>query len=111
MFNFQYLISKELIYFPILIFLSTLCLGLFNSDWYSLLFYQLLFLLLYSAKIKKNRANWVYSFIVCLACFLFNTTLKIPKISMGANVFIGGENYKESVFKKNLHCISLEPCP
>ena len=102
MFKFEYLISKKLIYFPLLVILSTLCLGLFNSDWFSLIFYQLLFLLLYSSKITKNKKNWLFSLVLALICIIVKIGLYVPKISMGANVFIGGEAYKESIFSKKL---------
>jgi len=102
MFKFEYIISKKFIFFPLLLLLSILCLGFFNSDWYSLVFYQLLFMLLYCAKLEVKKRNWVIAAFIALFCIVFKNFIIIPKITEGSNVFIGGKKFEESIFKKKL---------
>ena len=83
-----------------LIFIS--CIGLFNSSWYSLLLYQLLFLLFFSARINFNKKKFfILTFLIPIV-LLAKQGLEIPKIIQGSNVFIGGENYNDSIFKEKL---------
>ena len=100
--KFENIISYKFAFFPILLLFSILCLGFFNSDWYSLIFYQLLFMLLYSAKMNTKKRNWVFAAFIALVCLVLKNFILIPKISESSNVFIGGKKYEESIFKKEL---------
>lgn len=102
MFKFEYIISKKFIFFPLLLLFSILCLGFFNSDWYSLIFYQLLFMLLYSAKLEIKKRNWALAAFTALLCITLKNLIIIPKITEGSNVFIGGKQFEETIFKKKL---------
>ena len=102
MYKFENIISKKFIFFPFILFLSTLCLGFFNSDWYSLIFYQLLFMLLYSAKLDIKKRKWVLAAFIALFCITLKNLIIMPKILEGSNVFIGGKKFEESIFKKKL---------
>ncbi|MAI02827.1 MAG: hypothetical protein CMP40_03235 [Rickettsiales bacterium] len=96
------ILYKKIFSVPILFCFSICCLGFFNSDWYSLIFYHLLFLLLYSSNLVLIKKNWLLAFLIAFICLIIKTTIYIPKIYEGSNVFIGGENYKKSVFKEKL---------
>jgi hypothetical protein len=102
MFKFEYIISKKFVFFPVLLLLSILCLGFFNSDWYSLIFYQLLFMLLYSSKLEIKKRNWALAAFIALFCIVLKNLIILPKITVSSNVFIGGKQIEESIFKKEL---------
>ena len=102
MFKFEYIISKKFIFFPLLLLLSILCLGFFNSDWYSLIFYQLLFMLLYSSKLEIKKRYWALAAFIALFCIILKNLIILPKITVSSNVFIGGKQIEESIFKKEL---------
>ncbi|MAJ23980.1 MAG: hypothetical protein CMP36_00560 [Rickettsiales bacterium] len=87
----------------ILIFLFSLsCLGFFNPNWYSLAFYSLLFLLFYSAKVNTEKKHWMTVIFIVPIVLATKNSLIIPQIYEANNVFIGGENYKDSIFKEGL---------
>tara|TARA_E500000178_G_C16815000_1_gene658738 strand:- start:452 stop:775 length:324 start_codon:yes stop_codon:yes gene_type:complete len=94
------ILKKKLIFYLLIICFMISALGFFNPHWYSLILYQLLFLLFFSSKINKERKKWVIIAIVLSTIFIIKQNLDIPKIIQGSNVFIGGEKYKNSVFKK-----------
>ena len=79
-----------------------MCLGFLNSSWYSLLYYQLLFCSLYSARLNKEINKWSVSLLVIIICIAVKINLNIPQILEGSNVFIGGEKYDKSIFKNEL---------
>ena len=93
---------KKLIYYPLILSFMISALGLFNPNWYSLILYQLLFLLFFSATINKEGKKLIIIAIVLPTIFIIKQNLDIPKIIQSSNVFIGGEKYENSVFKKNL---------
>ena len=96
------ILEKKIVFYPIIFLAFISCIGLFNSSWYSLLLYQLLFLLLFSAKINLNKKYLlVITFLIPTVIFT-KQSLELPKIAQGSNVFIGGENYKDSIFKEKL---------
>ena len=102
MVNLENMYNKKIVsYLLISIFFIT-CMGFFNNSWYSLLLYQMLFLLFYSAKINYKKRNWLVVAVILLCSLLIKQSLNVPQIEESSNVFIGGENYKNSVFKKNL---------
>ncbi len=102
MFFIKNIIEKKIISYSIILFFMISAMGLFNPNWYSLIFYQILFLLFFSAEINKEKKKWIVIAIILPVFFIIKQNLNIPKIIQGSNVFIGGENYEESVFKENL---------
>ena len=96
------ILEKKIVSYPLIFFIFISCIGLFNSSWYSLIIYQILFLLFFSAKINFNKKYWlIVAFLVPITIFT-KQNLEIPKIIQGSNVFIGGENYNDSIFKEKL---------
>ena len=96
------ILRKKLISFFLIMSFMISALGVFNPNWYSLILYQLLFLLFFSSTISKERKKWIIIAIVLPTVFIIKQNLDIPKIIQGSNVFIGGEKYENSIFKKNL---------
>ena len=97
-----YISKKKLLSYPLVFFMFISCIGLFNSSWYSLILYQLLFLMIYSAKISFNKKNClIIAFLIPITLFL-KQNIEIPKIIQGSNVFIGGENFNDSIFREKL---------
>ena len=97
-----YISKKKLLSYPLVFLMFISCIGLFNSSWYSLILYQLLFLMIYSAKISFNKKNClIIAFLIPITLFL-KQNIEIPKIIQGSNVFIGGENYNDSIFREKL---------
>ncbi len=96
------ILGKKLISYFLIISFMISALGIFNPNWYSLILYQLLFLLFFSSTINKERKKWIIIAIVLPTVFIIKQNLDIPKIIQGSNVFIGGEKYENSTFKKNL---------
>ena len=96
------ILEKKIVYYSLILSIFISCIGLFNSSWYSLILYQFLFLLFFSAKINfKNKYLLIVAFLVPIT-ILTKQSLEIPKIIQGSNVFIGGDNYNNSVFKEKL---------
>ena len=94
------ILEKKIVAYPLIFFMFISCIGLFNSSWYSLIIYQILFLLFFSAKINFNKKYWlIVAFLVPITIFI-KQSIEIPKIIQGSNVFIGGENYNDSIFKE-----------
>ncbi len=96
------ILQKRIIYYPLIFFFFISCIGLFNSSWYSLILYQCLFLLFFSAKINFKKKNWLIIAVLIPITVFTKQSLEIPKITQGSNVFIGGEDFKESIFKEKL---------
>ena len=96
------ILEKKIISYSLILSIFISCIGLFNSNWYSLILYQFLFLLFFSAKINFNRKYWLILAFLIPVTILLKQSLEIPKIIQGSNVFIGGENYNNSVFKERL---------
>ena len=96
------ILRKKIVSFSLIIILIILCLGFFNSNWYSLILFQLMFLLMYSAKIETSIKKWTIVIFFIPILLLIKKNLDLPKITEGSNVFIGGEKYKNSIFKNNL---------
>ena len=96
------ILEKKIITYPLIFFIFISCIGLFNSNWYSLIIYQLLLLLLFSAKINFNNKYWIIVAFLVPITIVSKQNLEIPKIVQGSNVFIGGENYNDSIFKEKL---------
>lgn len=94
--------KKKILFYPLILFIFISCIGLFNSSWYSLILYLVLFLLCYSAKISYAKINWLIISILIPTVFILKQNLELPKIVEGSNVFIGGNDYKESIFKAKL---------
>ena len=96
------ILEKKIVTYPLIFFVILSCIGLFNSSWYSLIIYQILFLLFFSAKINFNKKHWlIIAFLVPITVFT-KQSIEIPKIVQGSNVFIGGEKYNDSIFKERL---------
>ena len=96
------ILQRNLFSIPLLILLSTFCLGLFNSDWYSLIYYLMLLFLIYSSKIITIKKNWLLALLIAISCLIAKHSIQIPKISEGSNIFIGGEEFENSIFKEKL---------
>ena len=96
------ILEKKIVSYPLIFFIFISCIGLFNSSWYSLILYQILFLLFFSAKINFNKKYWLIVAFLVPITILTKQSLEIPKIIQGSNVFIGGENYNNSIFKEKL---------
>ena len=94
--------KNKIVSYSLIISIFISCIGLFNSSWYSLILYQFLFLLFFSAKINFNKKNWLIIAFLIPITVLTKQSLEIPKILQGSNVFIGGENYNNSIFKEKL---------
>ena len=77
-------------------------LGLFNSSWLSLLIVIIYLMCLYSGKIKRTNYNLFLIIIICTVSITIKSLILLPSINVGANVFIGGEKYKNSVFNNKL---------
>ena len=96
------ILKKKIITYPLIFFVLISCIGLFNSSWYSLIIYQILFLLFFAAKINFNKKYWlIVTFLVPITVFT-KQSIEIPKIVQGSNVFIGGDKYNDSIFKEKL---------
>ena len=102
MFLIKNILENKIITYSFILSIFISCIGLFNSSWYSLILYQLLFLLFFSAKINFNKKYWLIVAVLVLSTILTKQSLEIPKILQGSNVFIGGENYINSIFKEKL---------
>ena len=96
------ILEKKIVSHSLMLSIFISCIGLFNSSWYSLILYQFLFLLFFSAKINFNKKYWLILAFLIPITILTKQSLEIPKIIQGSNVFIGGENYNNSVFKEKL---------
>ena len=96
------ILEKKIVVYPLIFFIFLSFIGLFNSSWYALIIYQILFLLFFSAKINFNKKYWLIIIFLIPINVLIKHSLGIPKIIQGSNVFIGGENYNNSVFKERL---------
>ena len=96
------LLQKKIISYSLILSIFISCIGLFNSSWYSLILYQFLFLFFFSAKINFNKKYWLIIALLIPITILTKQSLELPKIVQGSNVFIGGENYNNSVFKEKL---------
>ena len=94
--------KKKIVAYPLILFVFISCLGLFNSSWYSLIIYQILFLLFFSAKINFNKKYWLILASIVPIIVFTKQSIEIPKIIQGSNVFIGGEKYNDSIFKERL---------
>ena len=96
------ILEKKIFCYPLILFIFISCVGLFNSTWYSLILYKLLFLLFFSAKIIFKKKNWLLIVFLIPLTILIKQSLELPKIIQGSNVFIGGEKYENSIFQKKL---------
>ena len=96
------ILKKKILSYPLILFIFISCIGLFNPSWYSLILYQLLFLLFFSAKINFKKKNWLIITFLIPFTIIIKQSLELPKIMQGSNVFIGGASYDDSVFKKKL---------
>ncbi len=96
------ILKQKMLSYTLVFFIFISCIGLFNSSWYSLILYQLLFLLFFSARINFNKKNFVILAFLIPITLLAKQGLEIPKIIQGSNVFIGGKNYTDSIFKEKL---------
>ena len=97
----NFFLHKSFYYFFCII-LTFLSLGLFNSSWSALFMWSGLFFLFYSSTLNLKYKNWKLAFIVTLLGLLVRSYLYIPSINVGSNVFIGGEDYSNSIFSKEL---------
>ena len=97
--NFQ---KKKVINLFIIFISFPFIVGFFNTSWISLFAWILLFLCIYAfnPRVYKNK----YSIIIflCLFSLMYQKLNIYPKISEKSNVFIGGEKYDNSIFKKEL---------
>lgn len=99
---FTNIFERKIVSYPLVFLIFVSCIGLFNSSWYSLILYQLLFLLLFSAKLNFKKKYWIlFAFLIPFTSII-KQNLEIPKIVQGSNVFIGGDNYDNSIFKEKL---------
>ena len=94
--------EKKIVAYPSIFLIFISCIGLFNSSWYSLVIYQILFLLFFSAKINFNKKYWLIVALLVPIIVFTKQNLELPKIVQGSNVFIGGEDYNNSVFNEKL---------
>ena len=96
------ILKKKIFSYYLILSIFISCIGFFNSSWYSLILYQFLFLLFFSAKVNFNKKYWLIIALLMPITILTKQSLEIPKIIQGSNVFIGGEKYEGSIFQKKL---------
>ncbi len=95
--------SPNVIFRVILCFTSIIItLGFFNSSWFSLLILISFIMCLYSGNLVTQNKNWILILLICLTCTLIKKYIYIPDINMGSNVFIGGDEKNDNIFKKML---------
>ena len=94
--------KKKIFSIPLILFVFISCIGLFNSTWYSLILYHLLFLLFFSARIIFKKKKWILVAFLIPITILTKLSLEVPKIIQGSNVFIGGVENDDNIFKKKL---------
>lgn len=82
--------------------LITLCIDISCSSWISLLSWSAMIMCFLNGKLSSKKRNWYIATSLCLLAILTRGIFIQPSIEEGANVFIGGEKYSNSVFSKNL---------
>ena len=86
----------------VLFILVALNLGVPSDSWSTYVICSIIIGLFFSSHLKNKNNIWMYASIVTLFTVCVRVFMVPPSIDEGANVFIGGEKYKHSIFAQKM---------